>query len=70
MKVLLTGASGFLGQHVLACLHRHGIDTVAVGRCLPEGGIATDFIEADLLGTADFAALVKKSEATHLLHLA
>lgn len=70
MKVLLTGASGFLGQHVLACLRSHGIDTVAVGRRLPDGVVATDFIEADLLGTADFAALVKMSAATHLLHLA
>jgi nucleoside-diphosphate-sugar epimerase len=70
MKVLLTGASGFLGRHVLACLRRHGIDTVAVGRRLPEGVAATDFIEADLLVTEDFAALIKASGATHLLHLA
>ena len=70
MRVLLTGASGFLGQYVSACLHRHGIDTVAVGRRLPEGIATTDFIEADLLATENLATLVKASKATHLLHLA
>ncbi|MBI5439554.1 MAG: NAD(P)-dependent oxidoreductase [Nitrosomonadales bacterium] len=70
MKVLLTGASGFLGKYVLACLRRHGIDTVALGRRAPEGVAVSDFIEADLLATEDFAALAKVSGATHLLHLA
>ncbi|MDO8465575.1 MAG: NAD(P)-dependent oxidoreductase [Gallionella sp.] len=70
MKVLMTGASGFLGQHVLACLRKQGIDTVTLGRRLPEGVPATDFIEADLLATEDFPALIKMSGATHLLHLA
>ena len=70
MRVLITGASGFVGQHVLACLRKRGIDTVALGRRLPEGVSAIDFIEADLLATEDFAALVKASGATHLLHLA
>ncbi|MFZ2302003.1 MAG: NAD(P)-dependent oxidoreductase [Gallionella sp.] len=70
MKVLVTGASGFLGQHVLACLRKHGIDTVVSGRRLPEGIAVADFIEADLLAANDFAALVKVSGATHLLHLA
>jgi len=70
MKVLITGASGFIGQHVLTCLHHHGINTLAVGRRLPKGVAPTDFIEADLLATEDFATLVKASGATHLLHLA
>lgn len=70
MKVLLTGASGFLGQYVWACLRHHGIDTVAAGRRLPETVAPTDFIVADLLATENFAALVKASGATHLLHLA
>ncbi|MFO7482864.1 NAD-dependent epimerase/dehydratase family protein [Oceanibaculum nanhaiense] len=68
MKVLLTGGSGFLGQHVLAALGRHGIETVAVGRRKPEGAGA--FIEADLLAGADFAEIVRDAGATHLLHLA
>jgi nucleoside-diphosphate-sugar epimerase len=43
---------------------------LAVGRRLPKGVAPTDFIEADLLATEDFATLVKASGATHLLHLA
>lgn len=70
MRVLLTGASGFLGRYVLDSLQRHGVDTVAIGRRKPPHGASADFIEADLLATPDFGALAKASAATHLLHLA
>lgn len=70
MRVLVTGASGFVGRHVLARLRKQGIDTVVSGRRLPEGVSSADFIEADLLATEDFAALAKAAGATHLLHLA
>lgn len=67
MRILLTGANGFLGRYVLDELNRQGIQTVIVGRRpVPD----FDFIEADLLSSPDFAALVKESRATHLLHLA
>lgn len=67
MKVLLTGATGFIGQHVLKCLTREKIPVVALGRQLPPD---VDCIQADLLATSDFTALVEKAGATHLLHLA
>lgn len=70
MKVLLTGANGFLGRHVLNSLRRQNIKTVMLGRHRASDSAFADFIEADLLATPDFAALVKRSEATHLLHLA
>lgn len=70
MRVLLTGASGFLGHYVLDSLRRQSIETVMLGRRPVPGSTFADFIEADLLATPDFAGLVKKSEATHLLHLA
>lgn len=70
MRVLLTGASGFLGRYVLDSLRRQSIETVMLGRRrAPESSFA-NFIEADLLATPNFAALVKASGATHLLHLA
>ncbi len=70
MRVLLTGASGFLGRYLLEGLRQQGIETVMLGRQrAPESSFAT-FIEADLLATQDFATLVKDSAATHLLHLA
>jgi nucleoside-diphosphate-sugar epimerase len=70
MKVLVTGASGFLGRYVLASLREQAIDVVAVGRRLPEGIASAHFIEADLLATTDFAALITAAGASHLLHLA
>lgn len=69
MRVLLTGASGFLGRYVLECLHQQGIETVTLGRHMPDNAV-TDFIEADLLVVPNFVSIVKESGATHLLHLA
>jgi nucleoside-diphosphate-sugar epimerase len=70
MKVLVTGASGFLGRHVLAALHHRGIATVLAGRRSPPDSGERAFIEIDLLAATDLGALVQDSGATHLLHLA
>ncbi len=70
MKVLLTGARGFLGRHVLDILRRQNIDTVMLGRHRPTDSTFGDFIEADFLAAPDFSELVKASGASHLLHLA
>lgn len=70
MRVLLTGASGFLGRYVLSSLDRQGIEVVMLGRLRPPGHAFAEFIQADLLEGPDFAALVRASAATHLLHLA
>ena len=68
MKVVVTGASGFIGHYVLAALQLLGIESVAVGRHRPR--LAKSFIEADLLSVTDFNSLVHQVQATHLLHLA
>ena len=70
MKVLLTGASGFLGRHVLAALDHRAIATVATGRHRPVDLGDRAFIEMDLLSAGDLEAQVRDSGATHLLHLA
>lgn len=68
MKVLLTGGSGFIGSHVLACLQLRGIDVVTVGRSrLP---LPVRQIEADLLNKNELAVLLKNEGVTHLMHLA
>lgn len=69
MKVLLTGASGFVGRRVLARLLHSGIETVVVGRTRPAGH-AGEFVDADLLQSGAGAAAIAKAGATHLLHLA
>lgn len=70
MRVLLTGASGFLGRHVLDALRRHGIETVMLGRRRPPDSAFAGFVEADLLAAPDYVALLKELGTTHLLHLA
>lgn len=70
MKVLITGASGFIGRQVLARLQQLDIDTVIMGRHAPAGNSGAEFIQTDLLSAPDFAALARQAEATHLLHLA
>ncbi len=69
MRVLLTGATGFLGGYVLRELHARGVEVVAVGRRQPEGCLG-EFMAADLLQPNAAAALVERAQATHLLHLA
>jgi nucleoside-diphosphate-sugar epimerase len=69
MKVLLTGASGFIGRQVLTQLLRCSIETIVVGRTRPEGYLG-EFIEVDLLRPEAGAAAIANVRATHLLHLA
>jgi len=69
MKVLLTGARGFIGRQVLTQLLRCGIEAIVVGRTRPKGYLG-EFIEADLLQPEAAAAAIANVQATHLLHLA
>lgn len=70
MKVLVTGASGYLGRHVLASLRLHGYETVILGRSLPAGFEDMQHLPVDLLTTPDLAPAMREANATHLLHLA
>lgn len=70
LKVLLTGASGFIGRFVVELLSRQGIETVVIGRRRPQDVCVADFLQVDLLGSPDFQEIVKASGASHLLHLA
>lgn len=68
MRVLLTGASGFLGRHALDSLERCGVEVVALGRTRPH--VPVKFIKADLLSVRDLRPFLREADATHLLHLA
>ncbi len=71
MKVLLTGASGYLGRHVLQCLRKQGHAVTLLGRSHPAGHEDLPLLRCDLLlGEADLDAALKASDASHLLHLA
>lgn len=70
MRVLLTGASGYLGQHVLSRLRARGCELVVLGRRRPEGTQDLAWVEADLLDGGDLTAALRQAGASHLLHLA
>lgn len=70
-RVLVTGASGFIGRHTLTALRARGFEVHANSRGLaadPEGGVAAHPL--DLLGPGGPAALVRDVQPSHLLHLA
>lgn len=62
---LITGATGFLGGHLTACLRSHGIPVVASGRDKRKGRILEDrlgvrFVRADL-GTAEGGKILQEA---------
>lgn len=70
MKVLLTGASGFLGQHVLTQLRARDCEIVLLGRSRPKDAEDLPWLDDDLLDGSDLAPLLHETQASHLLHLA
>lgn len=70
MRVLLTGASGYLGRHVLSRLRARGCEIVVLGRYRPAGTQDLPWIEADLLDGGDLTGALRQARASHLLHLA
>ncbi|MDX9845044.1 MAG: NAD(P)-dependent oxidoreductase [Aquabacterium sp.] len=70
MKVLLTGASGFVGRHLLARLVRAGAEVHAVGRTPPTPLPGCYWHTLDLLDAAPRYALLQDLKPTHLIHLA
>ena len=70
MKVLLTGASGYLGRHVLKALQLQGIDTVCAQHTTTISSQAGEVLSVDLLSPNGALELMTRAKATHLLHLA
>jgi nucleoside-diphosphate-sugar epimerase len=70
MKVLVTGAGGLLGRHVVHALFERGIAVVALGRHRPVALTAAQFVPCDMLREARLDDLLRSCGATHLVHLA
>jgi len=70
-RVLLTGASGFVGSPCVGLLREHGFEVHAVsGGRRPLGAGAHVTWQGDLLDPNFVALLIEQSAPTHLLHLA
>jgi len=71
-RVLVTGASGFIGRHALAPLLRRGFEIHAVtsGAPPPWSPGEVRWHRADLLAPAAHETLLRAAAPTHLLHLA
>jgi nucleoside-diphosphate-sugar epimerase len=70
-RVLVTGATGFIGRHTLAPLRERGFEVHATARTTPAGPAEdVTWHPADLLDPAVPARLVADAQPTHLLHLA
>jgi nucleoside-diphosphate-sugar epimerase len=68
MKVLISGASGFLGNAVVSIFEALGIDYCVIGRKNKPG--YSNFWEVDLLTDFDYSELTSFYQPTHLIHLA
>lgn len=69
-RVLLTGASGFIGRHALAALRARSYEVHAVARSLPPVQADVLWHVGDLLDPAVAPALMRKIRPSHFLHLA
>lgn len=68
-RVLVTGASGFVGRAAVGALAARGFDVHATAR-RPPGDDAASWHAADLLDAEQRRALVRAVRPSHLLHLA
>ena len=71
MRVLLTGATGFIGQHCIASLTAQGFEVHAVSS-RPLAGVpaGAEWHRVDLLDRSQVGELVSRVRPTHLLHFA
>jgi nucleoside-diphosphate-sugar epimerase len=68
LRILLTGASGFIGQYVARTLKKNNFEIVTVGR--QPAKEEHDHIQVDFLNQCNFSTVVMEARATHLIHLA
>jgi nucleoside-diphosphate-sugar epimerase len=69
-RILVTGASGFIGRHCLPLFLDRGYEVHAVAREPQKNWRSVDWHQTDLLKTGAASALVEYVRPTHLLHLA
>jgi nucleoside-diphosphate-sugar epimerase len=69
-RILVTGASGYIGRQVRGWCAAQGLDVHATARTPPSSAGGATWIAADLLDAAERRRLMAAVRPTHLLHLA
>ena len=72
-RLLLTGASGFIGRHAVAALAAQGFEVHTIARRLPGDEDAPEGVvwhRGDLMDAKSVEGLVAEIRASHLIHLA
>lgn len=70
-RVLVTGASGYIGRHALEGLAARGLTPVALARSVPDDvRHLAEWHRVDLLDAQAVRGVVAEARATHCLHLA
>ena len=73
MRIVVTGASGVIGRHVVADLLEHGHDVHALDRVPPPAelpGNGATWVQGDVRDPALMARVMEKARAEGLIHLA
>ncbi|MES1180140.1 MAG: NAD(P)-dependent oxidoreductase [Hyphomicrobium sp.] len=68
-RIVVTGATGFIGRHAVSALIRSGHEVHVLGRTKPDDGSAI-FHRVDLMEPEEVRACLDRLQASHLLHLA
>src|SRR3989344_4974417 len=69
-RVLVTGATGFIGRHTLQPLQKRGFEVHATYVTEPLASPDVQWHKADLMNEAGLKALCNEVRPTHLLHFA
>ena len=70
-RVLVSGATGFIGRHCLSSLLSNGYEVFATSLELPEEvGTDVNWIQANLFDSNQVGRVLTKIQPTHLLHFA
>lgn len=69
-KVLLTGASGFIGRHAIQGLVQRGYEVHAISRQCKANDAQVAFHQADLFDIAQLETIIRTVKPSYLLHLA
>lgn len=70
MRVLVTGAGGFLGWHLLHFLHRSSVQAMGMFRRPPDYDVPVAAVFADLSEPTSVMKAVRQVQPTHVIHAA